>query len=106
MATPEHDFGIDTLDEITRLTLTTQVVTMRGGWYHHPALPEQKVQGLPRFQQLVRTDEALRAVIVKQVLAGLKDHIAEIAPMTDPEAPVEEMSGLEQAICRRSNTHE
>jgi hypothetical protein len=42
MATPEHDFGIDTLDEITRLSLTTRVVTMRGGWYHHPALPEHK----------------------------------------------------------------
>lgn len=94
MATPEHDFGIDTLDEITRLALTTQVVTMRGGWYHHPALPDQKVQGLPRFQQLVRTDEALRAVIVEQVLAGIKEHAAEIAPMTDPEGPVEEVSGL------------
>jgi hypothetical protein len=31
---------------------------------------------------------------VKEVLARLKDHLAEIAPMTDPEAPVEEMSGL------------
>ena len=106
MATPEHDFGIDTLDEITRLSLTTQVVTMRGGWYHHPALPEQKVQGLPRFQQLVRTDEALRAVIVEQVLAGLKDHVAEIAPMTDPEAPVEEMSGLTKLYVEGVTPHE
>jgi hypothetical protein len=55
LATPEHDFGIDTLDEITRLSLTTPVVTMRGGWYHHPALPEQKVQGLPRFQRSAPT---------------------------------------------------
>ena len=39
VATPEHAFGIDTLDEITRLSLTTQVVTMGGGWYHHPRCP-------------------------------------------------------------------
>ena len=98
VATPEHDFGIDRLDEITRLSLTTQVVTMRGGWYHHHALPEHrgehKVQGLPKFQQTVREDEAVRAAIVTEVLAKLKDHVAEIAPMTDPEAPIEEMGGL------------
>jgi hypothetical protein len=76
------------------LAITTRVVTLRGGWYYHPAMPGNKVQGLPKFQQLVRTDEALRAVIVKEVLAGLKEHAAEIAPMTDPEAPVEELSGL------------
>ncbi len=106
MATPEHDFGIDTLDEITRLSLTTQVVTMRGGWYHHPALPGQKVQGLPRFQQVVREDEDLRVAIVAQVLARLKDHVAEIAPMTDPEAPVEEVKGLAKLYVEGVTPHE
>lgn len=102
IATEEHDFGIDTLDEITRLSLVTRVVALKGGWYHHPALPEyandkkgdHKVQGLVKFQQQVKGDKALQATIISEVMAGLKDHVAEIAPLSDPEAPVEEMSGM------------
>ena len=77
---------------------------MRGGWYHHPALPKQKVQGLPKFQQLVRTDEALRAVIVEQVLAGLKDHVCRDRPDDRPRGPGGGDERFNQAICRRSNT--
>lgn len=97
--TPEHGFGVDTLDEITRLSIMTQVVTQKGGWYHHRALPEDKkgehkVQGLTGFQKAVAADESLRATIVSEVLASLKDHAAEVAPISDPEAPIEEHSGM------------
>ena len=101
IATPGHDFGIDTLDEITRLSLVTRVVAQRRRLVSPPraaqdAKGEHKVHGLSNFQQLVREDEALRIAIVSEVLDGIKEHAAEIAPMTDPEAPVEEMSGLEK----------
>lgn len=99
--TPEHSFGIDQLDEITRLSIATQVVIQKGGWYYHPALPadkkgEHKVQGLLAFQAMVKQDEALRKTIVSEVLASLSEHGAEVAPMSDPADPIDEdqMSGM------------
>jgi recombination protein RecA len=98
--TEEHAFGIDTLDEITRLSIATHVVHLRGGWYHHQALPEDKkgehkVQGLPALKEAVKTDEAFRGTLVGEVLASLQDHAAEVAPITDPDDPVDEgMMGL------------
>ena len=98
--TEEHGFGIDTLDEINRLAIKTGVVSKRGGWYYHPAIPkdakgEAKVQGLAGFQSLVKSDEALRQTIVSEVLASLQDHAGEVAPISDPDAPVE-LSGMEK----------
>ena len=92
--TPEHGFGIDTLDEINRLAVKTGVEARKGCWYHHPALPadgkgEHKVQGLPAFQEAVRADKSLRATIVSEVLASLVDHAGEVAPISDPDAPVD-----------------
>ena len=34
---------------------------------------------------------AFRATLTKEVLDSIKDHVSEVAPMTDPEAPIEEM---------------
>lgn len=98
--TEEHGFGIDQLDEISRLSIKTQVVKQKGGWYYHPALTadakgEHKVQGLAKFQQAVREDEALRATIVSEVMASLKDHGGDVAPLTDPDAPIE-LNGMEK----------
>jgi recombination protein RecA len=92
--TEEHGFGIDQLDEIGRLAIKTQVVEKRGGWYHHPALPldakgDHKVQGLLGFQAAVKADETLRATIVSEVLASLKDVGDSIAPLSDPDEPVD-----------------
>lgn len=92
--TPERGFGIDHIDEITRLAIKTQVVTLRGGWYQHDALSGGKVQGLPKFIEQVRGNEALRSTLTTEVLARLKDHIAEIAPMSDPEEPSERVGGM------------
>ena len=86
--------GIDTLDEIFRLAIKTQVVTQKGGWYHHPYLPEDskgehKVQGLVGFQRLLKDDEVMRERLTGEVMASLKDHGGEVAPLSDPEAPVD-----------------
>lgn len=99
--TEEHGFGIEQLDEINRLAIKTQVVTKKGGWYSHPALPpdakgERKVQGIAGFQALVRADESLRATIVSEVMASLRDTVGSVAPISDPDEAVEPLSGMEK----------
>jgi hypothetical protein len=89
---------VDQFDEISRLSIATRVVTQKGGWYHHPALPvdskgEHKVQGLAKLQAAFKDDLALRQTIVSEVLASLAEHGGEVAPISDPEAPVE-LSGM------------
>lgn len=93
--TPEHPFGIDTLDEVIRLSIITQTIRQTGGWYHHPALPvdakgDHKVQGLSKLQQIIREDNSLKATIVGEVMASLGDHADEVAPISDLDAPAEE----------------
>ena len=108
--TEEHGFGIDQLDEINRLAIKTQVVKKSGGWYYHPALPadakgERKVQGIAGFQKLVREDESLRQTIVSEVMASLKDFAGEVAPISDPDAPVEtELTGIEKLYLEGGGT--
>lgn len=100
--TEEHGFGVDQLDEISRLALATKVVKISGGWYHHPALPqdkkgEHKILGLAKLQAAFKTDQALRETIVSEVLASLADHGGEVAPLSDPEGPVE-MDGMTKIL--------
>lgn len=99
--TPQHGFGVNALDEICRLSLKTQVVVKRGGWYHHPGLPvdakgEHKVNGVVKLQEQFGADEAFRDTIVSEVMARLKDYAGEVAPISDPDAPVEELNGMEK----------
>lgn len=93
--TPEHGFGIDRADEATRLSIATQVVTKSGGWYHHPALDGGKVQGLPKLIEAIKGDPALCATITTAVRDRLAEHVSEIAPMSDPEIPTEQIAGME-----------
>ena len=98
--TEDYGFGVDTLDEIARLGVLTQVVKLKGSWYHHPALPEykdsgdHKVQGLPALKQLVRGDEALRKTLASEILASIGDYSEQVAPISDPDAPVQVNSFL------------
>jgi len=87
--TPERGFGVDTLDEIARLGVKTGVLTMRGGWYHHPEFAEGRVQGLPKVKELLRADTALRSLLSSQVIASLDSVADQVAPISDPDAPVE-----------------
>jgi recombination protein RecA len=91
--TEEKGFGIDTQDEVIRLGVATEVLRRTGGWYHHPAFPqdakgEHKVQGLEQVKSLVRSDESLRQTLTSEILASLDDHANEIAPISDPDSPV------------------
>lgn len=96
--TDEYGFGIDTMDEITRLAIATKVIEQNGSWYTHPALPEyktsgeHKVQGLKGLAEVIGSDTALRQTIVSETMAVLKDDgslAADIAPI-DPEAVEED----------------
>ncbi len=96
--TDEYGFGIDTMDEIVRLAIATNVITQNGSWYAHPALPEyktsgeHKVQGLKGLAEALRADEAARQSIVSETMAVLKTDsslAANIAPI-DPDAVEED----------------
>lgn len=98
--TPEYGFGIDTMDEIIRLAVATKVVAQNGSWYNHPALPEyktsgeHKVQGLKALAEAIGADNAVRASIVSETMAVLKDDgslAAEVAPI-DPNAVEEDLA--------------
>ncbi len=97
--TPEYGFGIDTLEEVVRLSVATKIVAQNGSWYSHPALPEyktsgeHKVQGISGLRSLIAADPALQQTIVSETMAVLKDDTAlasEIAPF-DPEAVEEDL---------------
>ena len=85
----EHPFGIDQLDEIIRLGITTKVIRQGGAWYNHAALPDGKIQGREALIALVREDEALRQTLVSEIKVVLAEGSGEIAnlvaPMTNPE---------------------
>jgi hypothetical protein len=55
---------------------------------------DHKVQGFPKYIQMVRDDESLQMTLVSEVLASLKDHGNVVAPLSDPEAPIEERDDL------------
>ena len=97
--TPEYGFGIDTLDEVIRLSVATKVVTQNGSWYAHAALPEykssgeHKVQGQKGLAEAIAADPAVKASIVSETMAVLKTDGAlasEVAPF-DPEAVEEDL---------------
>ena len=93
--TEEFGFGVDTLDEIVRLGILTRVINQAGGWYTHPALPadkkgDHKVNGLSSLKKMIYADEALKDTLVSEILANLADHASAVAPISDPEAPIEE----------------
>lgn len=98
--TEQYGFGIDTMDEITRLAIATNVITQAGSWYSHPALPEykttgeHKVQGVKGLAEILAEDIAARQSIISETMAVLKTDgtlAANIAPM-DPEAVEEDLA--------------
>ena len=82
--TPEYGFGIDTLDEIIRLSVLTGVVTQRVSQYDHPALPGGTVKGAKALGAAIAADSSLRDTIVSETLAMLNDDtslVADVAPI-------------------------
>lgn len=75
--TEDHEFGIDTDDEL--FNLATSLGVIEGvGWYRHPAFPEdakgeRKVQGKAGIKALLSADEAVKKKIIAETMAALQD---------------------------------
>lgn len=98
--TPEWGFGVDYLDEIARLGIMTQTFqrsSEKSGWYHHPCFPkdakgEHKLNGINAIKELVRSDEKVREQLTAQIIASLDRYAGQVAPISDPEGPVDIIS--------------
>lgn len=97
--TEKYGFGIDTLEEIVRLGTLTEVIERRGGWYHHPALPEvkaeHKVLGRDKLIDYLREHPDSQKAISADVIDRLKtgEFGAQVAPIEPEEMPAIEKAG-------------
>ena len=92
--TEKYGFGVDTIDEVVRLSTLTGVIERKGAWYNHPALPDGKILSLDRLTDFIRADQPLRETLSKQILEQLQTgQFTEVAPASDPEAPIDESIG-------------
>lgn len=69
--TETHEFGIDTLDEIIRLSTSTGVVNQRSSMYDHSGLPGGTVKSIAGLEAAIRADDSLRDTIISEVMAAL-----------------------------------
>jgi recombination protein RecA len=84
--TEKYGFGIDTMDEIIRLSVLTGVIKQRVSWYDHAGLPGGTVRGMSELAKAINEDDALRQTIISETMAVLKDDGslgAEVAPVED-----------------------
>jgi recombination protein RecA len=91
--TDKYPFGIDKLEETTRLSLLTGVVEQRGAWYYHPALPGGQVKSREALMDLVKFSPDISKVLVGDTMRVLSQggRVANlVAPLTDPEAPIDD----------------
>lgn len=93
--TEKYGFGVDQIDEITRLAMITHVIERRGGWYYHPSLPDGKILGQDGFAKFVKTNEALQAELTAAIMARVGEHASEIAPISNVDIPPEEQQVAE-----------
>lgn len=94
VATERYGFGVDTLEEIVRLGILTDIIRRKGGWYYHYMLPgdEHKILGRDRLMEFIRDSPEARTVLSTEIVGRLADYGSEVAPMNDPDAPMEESS--------------
>lgn len=84
--TEKWGFGVDQVEEISRLAMLTKAVERKGAWYYHPNLPSGKVQGADQFAEFVKRDEGVRTELTATIMARLKEYSNQVAPIsTDPE---------------------
>lgn len=90
--TEKYGFGIDTLDEVIRLSVATGVVQQRSSMFDHHAFPGGKVKGQAAMIKLVREDDSVKEVLIRETMQALREGKgADVAPMSlDPEADIEE----------------
>lgn len=98
VSTEKYPFGVDTLEEIVRLSILAGVVDRKGGWYHHPALDGGRVLGKDKLQEAIRDDDALFATLRSEVMARLTEVADQVAPISDPDAPIEDSPGFAKLV--------
>lgn len=81
--------GIDTLEEIIRLSKLTGVVTRAGAYYRHAALPGGQVMGEEKLGEAIRSDKALERTLASEVLAALSAPDADLSQIS-PIVPIED----------------
>jgi recombination protein RecA len=96
VATEKYGFGVDTMEEIVRLGILTEVVVRKGGWYHHPLLMEDKgehkILGRDRLMEYIRERPEVQKILASEITHRLADYGSEVAPMSDPDAAMDESS--------------
>ena len=95
--TDKYGFGVDRMDEIVRLATLTKVITTSGGWYTHPLLPEDKtgahkIQGLARLTEYIKEHPEIHDTLAAEVMSHLGEVASQVAPISDPDAPIEDIS--------------
>ena len=91
--TEKYGFGIDSLEEISRLSILTGVVEQKGAWYYHKGLPQtdagdHKIRSKARLIDYIRDTPEFWEQIRVETLEALKSgevDLSKIAPMSDPD---------------------
>ncbi|QIG58365.1 RecA-like DNA recombinase [Gordonia phage Skog] len=83
--TDEHEFGIDTLEEMVRIGIAVGVIERKGAYYLHEKLPGGKVQGRAGLVDVVRDTPEVRDLIVGDILAAItRDRsVSKVAPIEE-----------------------
>lgn len=84
--TEEFGFGLDTIEEITRLSLVTDVVRRGGSSYFHDVFPGGSVKSKEAFFKKVKDDKEIQNALSKQVIEVLVRN-GEIAALVAPVEP-------------------
>lgn len=83
-------FGIDTLDEIVRLGIVTEVIKQSGAYY--TVYPHPSWKGRQALLTAVREDQGLRDYLIQQVMSALEqggEVVNLVAPISDPEEDID-----------------
>lgn len=91
--TEKWGFGVDQLEEISRLGVITGVVERKGGWYYHERIPGGKIQGADQFAAFVKGNPEVQKELREAITARIPSYVSQIAPVTnsDDEMPVGEI---------------
>jgi recombination protein RecA len=84
--TEEFGFGLDTLEEVVRLSLVTDVVRRGGSNYYHDTFPGGMVRSKDAFLKMLREDSGIQDSLSKHVIEVLVRN-GEVAALVAPVEP-------------------
>ena len=91
-------FGVDQVEEVSRLSSLTGVVERRGGYYFHPLFPDGKVQAASNVTKFLKDNDEARAAIYQETFDKMKSgtvDMSDIVPMTDPDLQPRQRRGIQ-----------